>query len=284
MTQLDDLKFLVEYLMRERGYDPALLEDAECVTGDARHASDTSGKNSGEGVTSQSETALFTQFRALVNTREPGPASEKFIATQNRVLQGMIARAGITQAATLERTPLDARVSLWRGDITTLAVDAIVNAANSQMLGCWVPGHHCIDNAIHTFAGIQLRHDCAQIMAAQGHEEPTAQAKVTPGYNLPARHVIHTVGPITNGQPTAKQRAQLAQCYTSCLDAARARGLNSIAFCCISTGVFGFPQTDAAQIATSSVRAWLDANNSSMHVIFNVFTQADERLYHDILF
>ncbi|MFR2031781.1 MAG: macro domain-containing protein [Collinsella sp.] len=132
------------------------------------------------------EHELFGCFRALVNTREPKPAGGEFLEVQDRVLSGMIEKAGITDAAALPCVPLDSRISLWRGDITTLRVDAVVNAANSQMLGCWVPGHHCIDNAIHTFAGVQLRLECAALMEAQGYPEPTGRAKVTDAFNLPA--------------------------------------------------------------------------------------------------
>lgn len=223
-------------------------------------------------------------FRALVNTREPYPAPEGFLAAQDALLRELVRRAGVTQVADLPPAAADARLSLWRGDITTLAVDAIVNAANAQMLGCWVPGHYCIDNAIHTFAGVQLRAACAKAMAAQGHPEPTAQAKVTDGYNLPARRVIHTVGPIADGRPTDTHRRQLAECYRACLDAAAAAGLSSIAFCCISTGVFGFPQKEAASIAVASVRRWLNEHpDIPMTVVFNVFSETDESLYRPLL-
>ena len=172
----------------------------------------------------------WERFRALVNTREPLPAPPEFLAVQDRFLQGLIAQAGITDAATLPPCPADPRLALWRGDITRLAADAIVNAANSGMLGCWIPGHHCIDNAIHTYAGVQLRLECARLMREQGCEEPTGRAKATPAFNLPARMIIHTVGPIANGSPTAAHRTQLAQCYRSCLDAAAQHACRTIAF------------------------------------------------------
>lgn len=226
---------------------------------------------------------LWPTFRALVNTRPPWPAGERFLSLQDELLQGMIADVGVNGLDAATAAPVDARLALWRGDITTFAVDAIVNAANSQMLGCWAPNHLCIDNAIHTFSGVQLRIECARIMDAQGHEEPTGQAKITPGHNLPARYVIHTVGPIANGHPTDEHRAQLAECYESCLSLAAERGLSSIAFCCISTGVFGFPQREAAEIAVRTVREWLDASASDMAVVFNVFTEKDERIYRELL-
>lgn len=223
------------------------------------------------------------QFRALVNTRPPWPASDEFLAAQDELLQGVIAEAGVHDIGEADVSPADERLRLWRGDITTLAADAIVNAANSQMLGCWAPLHYCIDNAIHTFAGVQLRIECARLMQAQGHDEPTGQAKVTPAYNLPAKQVIHTVGPIANGNPTDLHRKQLASCYTSCLDAAATAGLRSIAFCCISTGVFGFPQREAAAIAVRTVRSWLDEHSKDMTVVFNVFGEKDERIYRELL-
>lgn len=222
-------------------------------------------------------------FRALVNTRPPWPASGRFLALQDELLQGMISDAGIHGACEARPSPADPRMRLWRGDITTLAADAVVNAANSQMLGCWAPGHFCIDNAIHTFAGVQLRIECARIMEAQGHDEPTGRAKMTPAFNLPAERVIHTVGPIADGRPTDGHRAQLAACYESCLDLAAESGLRSIAFCCISTGVFGFPQREAARIAVRTVRGWLDAARADMAVVFDVFGEADERIYRDLL-
>ncbi len=235
--------------------------------------------------TSETESVdeLWSAFRALVNTRPPIPASKKWLAMQDELLQGIIAEAGVSGVGDAALSPVDPRLRLWRGDITTLAVDAIVNAANSQMLGCWVPGHHCIDNAIHTFAGIQLRAECARIMEEQGHEEPTGSAKITPAYNLPSGHVIHTVGPIANGSPADLHRKQLESCYESCLDLAANEGLHSIAFCCISTGIFGFPQREAAEIAVKTVRSWLDRNESSITVVFNVHGKTDEAIYQGLL-
>ena len=230
----------------------------------------------------------WEQFRALVNTREPKPASPEFLKVQDRVLQLMVAEPGITEADELARTASDPRLSIWRGDITALQCDAIVNAANSALLGCWIPGHLCIDNAIHTFAGVQLRLKCAQIMQEQGYEEPVGRAKVTPAYNLPSHNIIHTVGPMTKGNPTLEQRKQLTQCYISCLDAACAARAKSVAFCCISTGVFGFPQQEGARIAVQAVKAWLDSRaadepGADMHVIFDVYTEQDENFYRAIL-
>ncbi len=229
--------------------------------------------------------AQWDTFRTLVNTRPPVPASAEFLTLQDELLRALIAWRGITQADTLSPVPSDPRLVLWQGDITLLAADAVVNAANSQMLGCFVPGHFCIDNAIHTFAGVQLRLECARLMELQGHAEPTGRAKVTPAYNLPSRHIVHTVGPIASGAPSETDRALLASCYRSCLEAADALGCATLAFCCISTGVFGFPQKEAAAIALATVRAWLDAHplTSVARVIFNVFTPEDLRIYQSLL-
>lgn len=230
---------------------------------------------------------LWLAFRALVNVREPWPADHDLLAAQDKLLQGLIAEAGITAVGTTAASPLDPRLRLWRGDITTLAVDAIVNAANDGMTGCWAPLHYCIDNAIHTFAGIQLRLERARLMREQGHPEPTGRAKVTPAYNLPSRHVIHTVGPISNGVVDDGMRALLASSYRSCLDAAAGADDGSIALCCISTGEFGFPAEAAAPLAVETVRAWLAEHDAAglpaPTVVFNVYKESDEILYRDLL-
>lgn len=229
--------------------------------------------------------AQWETFRALVNTRPPCSASEEFLSLQDELLQGVIAWRGVTDAREVLPAPKDERLALWRGDITTLRADAIVNAANSQMLGCFVPGHFCIDNAIHTFAGVQLRLECARLMRAQGHAEPSGAAKVTDAFNLPSRHVIHTVGPVVEGSTDDADRALLASCYRSCLDAANDLGCRTIAFCCISTGVFGFPQEEAAPIAVNAVVSWLDEHSGSSfeRVIFDVFGDGDFALYRELL-
>lgn len=228
--------------------------------------------------------ALFKIYRDLVNTRNPLPASESFFTAQDAMLQEAAQRKGIVEANDLECVSSEYPLVIWRGDITALRVDAIVNAANSQMLGCWVPGHYCIDNAIHTFAGIQLRLECNRIMKEQGYPEPTGMAKVTPAYNLPSTYVIHTVGPIANGHPSKSDAQLLANSYTHCLDAAYDCGCKSIAFCCISTGVFGFPQREAAQIAIKTVTDWLSKNSDArIKVVFNVFLESDEEIYRELL-
>ena len=197
----------------------------------------------------------------------------------------------LLMAETQEKTPVDALalpekepdIALFQGDITRLAADAIVNAANSQMLGCFVPGHSCIDNAIHSAAGLRLRAACYELMKEQGHEEPTGQAKLTPGFALSARYVVHTVGPIVQGSVTEKHRQQLRSCYRACLALAHEHHLRSIAFCCISTGVFHFPHREAAEIAVAEVRAYQKTHGDAPRVIFNVFQDEDRDIYEDLL-
>jgi len=226
---------------------------------------------------------LWTLFRVLVNVRPPAPAMPAFLDMQDALLRGIAEEKGIANWQDAEVAPTCERMRLWRGDITALRVDAIVNAANSQMLGCWQPGHHCIDNAIHTFAGVQLRQACARQMAAQGHDERTGQAKITPGFNLPAAHVLHTVGPIVGWQVTPRDQLALASCYRSCLRLAEEQGLRSIAFCCISTGEFHYPNEEAARVAVDVVDEYLQSASHPMEVVFNVFKPVDLAIYHDLL-
>ena len=208
-------------------------------------------------------------FRALVNMRMPKAASKEFLQIQDEYLQEELRQKGITDIADLK--PVAPDICLWEGDITTLKCDGIVNAANSQMLGCFCPNHGCIDNAIHTFAGVQLRQECAEIMEAQGYEEPTGKAKITKAYNLPCKYIIHTVGPIVYGSLTQNHEELLASCYRSCLTLADKNGLQSLAFCCISTGEFCFPNERAAQIAVQTVAEYKRQTGSKIKVIFNVF-------------
>ena len=220
-------------------------------------------------------------WRSLVNVRPPELIDGAYLRTEDAYLQEELRRKGVTRLDDL--TPVQPGLYLWQGDITTLAVDAIVNAANSRMLGCFVPCHGCIDNAIHTYAGVQLRLECANIMRRQGHEEETGHAKITKGYNLPCRYVLHTVGPIIYGAVTPRDRALLASCYRSCLDLAARHGCRSVAFCCISTGEFHFPGELAAQIAVQTVRAWQRQNPDRIEVIFNVFKDSDYEIYRRLL-
>ena len=220
-------------------------------------------------------------LRALLNLREPAPAAPELLRMQDAYLQAELAQKTVTDADTLEE--LQPGVCLWRGDITTLRCDAIVNAANSALLGCFCPNHGCIDNAIHTWAGIQLRLACKAIMDAQGHEEITGTAKLTPAYNLPCRYVLHTVGPIVRGQVTAEDERLLASCYRACLDLAAEHALRSVAFCCISTGEFHFPHELAARIAIRTVLSHEAVRQGRIRVIFNVFKEQDEVLYKRLL-
>lgn len=256
MDQLERRLFLLQYLINE---NPAF----------------------GDLAIPQDFEEQHTLLRALLNLREAGPASEEFLQVQDEYLVREIQAKGITRLEDLE--PIASGLYLWQGDITTLACDAIVNAANSAMTGCYEPNHSCIDNAIHTFAGVQLRAYCAEMMAVQGHLEPTGQAKITPSFNLPATYILHTVGPIVRGDLTDADEAALASCYRACLHLAAEHGLESIAFCCISTGEFGFPNARAAEIAVRTVKDYMHTPSSIKHVIFNVFKDTDLMLYEALL-
>ena len=236
-------------------------------------------------------------FRALRNVRPPKPVSEEFLRLQDEELQVQLQEKGIVDltklstlnsplSTTLNSKPSTLNYTIWQGDITRLKVDAIVNAANCQMLGCFHPLHKCIDNAIHSAAGVQLREECYQMMLQQDHEEPTGQAKITMAYNLPCKYVIHTVGPIIpNGIPTQFQKEQLASCYRSIMTCANENYLESVAFCCISTGEFRFPNQLAAEIAVKTVSDFFVEHPecSIKQVVFNVFKDVDKRIYEGIL-
>ena len=254
MTQIERRVYLINYLLSERGETTEISND---------------------------EYSQKRLLRSLFNIRMPKEVSEEFLQIQDEYLQEENRNKGITDIADLQ--PVQDDIYLWQGDITTLKCGAIVNAANSQMLGCFQPCHGCIDNAIHTFAGIQLRRDCNEIMQKQGYNEPTGQAKITPAYNLPCQYVIHTVGPIVSGRLTARDCEMLKSCYLSCLKVAEENDVNSIAFCCISTGVFGFPQNEAAQIAVQTVRDYKEKHNSDIKTIFNVFKNEDLAIYEKVL-
>lgn len=248
-------------------------------------------KNENESYKALQEPVDYTRkrrmLRSLMNVRWPGEASEEFMKAQDELLAEEAREKGVVMCEDIpviaDEYPCtgiknDSRLSLWRGDITRLGVDAIVNAANSQLLGCFVPCHGCIDNAIHSAAGIQLRKECAEIMNAQGYDEPTGKAKITKGYNLPAKHVLHTVGPIVGTVVTKKHQEELKSCYLNCLKLADKEGLKSVAFCCISTGEFHFPNKLAAQIAVETVDRYLSGSKLE-RVIFNVFKEEDFNIY-----
>ena len=220
-------------------------------------------------------------LRGLMNVRAPQSTNAVFLKMQDAYLQGENEAKGITDVADL--TPVQPGLYFWQGDITTLKCDAIVNAANSGMTGCYIPNHRCIDNAIHTYAGVELRLACAELMAKQGHPEPTGQAKITPAFNLPCRYVLHTIGPIIDGRVIKADKKLLASCYHSCLELAAENGLESVAFCCISTGEFHFPNEQAAQIAVETVKQFMNRKTSVKKVIFNVFKDLDKEIYARLL-
>ena len=259
MKNTQRVQFLTDALLDEM---PQYRREATCVPGDA-------------------ESQRYF-LRCLMNVREPGALSERFLEVQDDLLSRERVAKGVVRVAELPSVPSDARLVLWQGDITRLDADAIVNAANSQLLGCFRPGHNCIDNVIHSAAGLQLREECAAIMRRQGHGEPTGQAKLTGGYNLPAKHVLHTVGPIISGPLTEEDRFLLSSCYRSCLAQAEDQGLKSVAFCCISTGVFRFPKDEAARIAVSTVKECLE-KSSIEKVIFCVHGDENLRIYQSLL-
>ncbi len=246
------LLFLINYLLSERNEKIEIPED---------------------------ENAKFRLYRSLVNVRPPMPANVDFMRAEDEFLSEITAKKGVVDIADL--TPVEDKIYLWKGDITTLKCGAIVNAANAGLTGCYQPCHNCIDNCIHTFAGVKLRLKCAEIMQAQGHEEPTGQAKITPAYNLPCDFVIYTVGPIVSGRLNSEHCRLLKSCYKSCLEIAVQNKISSIAFCCISTGVFGFPHNEAAEIAVGTVREFLKTNE--IKIIFNVFSEEDYEIYKRLL-
>ena len=222
-------------------------------------------------------------LRALMNVRPPRPIGREFFQIQDEYLSEEVRIGGVTDSAGLPGFGPDDRISLWQGDITTLKADGIVNAANSGLTGCYRPLHDCVDNIVHSKAGIQLRLRCHEIMREQGHEEPAGRAKITPAYNLPCAYVLHTVGPIVQGGLTAEHRETLRSCYTSCLELAEASGLRSVAFCGISTGVFMFPKAEAARIAVDTVRGFLDGHSGVRKAIFCVLSDASYDIYRSIL-
>ena len=227
-------------------------------------------------------------LRSLMNIRMPRLMDEAVLCVQDEYLRERIRENGIVELSDIP--VIKDNMSIWQGDITRLAADAIVNAANSQMLGCFIPMHTCIDNCIHTFAGIQLRNECDRQMRilknkyGNNYEQPTAIPLLTDAYNLPAKKIIHIVGPIVNGKLTAKHEKLLADCYKNTLDLCRENGLKTVAFCCISTGVFSFPNKRAAEIAVETVKQWLTENQSKMdRVIFNVFKDEDNDYYKELI-
>lgn len=220
-----------------------------------------------------------------MNVRIPGNVSQEFLKVQDEFLSNETSSKNLTSVEDITETK--GKMMLWQGDISTLKVDGIVNAANSKLLGCFIPMHNCIDNVIHSAAGIQLREECNKIMQQQGCDEQTGKAKITGAYNLPSKYVIHTVGPaVPQGmKPSHDDCNALADCYRSCLDIAGYKKLESLAFCCISTGVFNFPQDLAAEIAVNTVEEYLNSHETTLnHIIFDVFSDGDYLIYKNLLF
>ena len=256
MNQTERRKFLIKYLIDEQPRYKDL-------------------------VIPQNTAEQKSMLRSLFNIRSPKSISDDFLSVQDEYLKEETAAKGIIDLA--ELSPVSNGIYLWQGDITTLNCDAIVNAANRGMTGCYVPCHGCIDNCIHTYAGVQLRLVCAKLMNEQGHEEETGKAKITSAYNLPCKYVIHTVGPIIYSRLTENDKKQLASCYRSCLELAEQNGVKSIAFCCISIGEFHFPNDKAAEIAVQTVKKYKEQTGSNMEVIFNVFKNVDYEIYRNLL-
>ena len=252
MSQEERRIFMIRYLLNEGGYTNEIPESAQ----DQRDL-----------------------LRALMNVREPGSIGSDFLEIQDAYLKERAIEKGVIDVDTLE--PVKGRLYVWRGDITRLKAGAIVNACNSGLTGCYSPNHSCIDNQIHSFSGVQLRKKCADLV--QGRPEPTGKARITPAYNLPADYVIHTVGPIVRGILTPGNIQDLASCYRSCMEITDEYGIRSIVFCCLSTGVFGFPQRKASEIAIRTVEECLERGSKIERVIFNVFKPEDERYYLDQL-
>lgn len=261
MTQSERIDYLISYLLEEQG----------------RHR---------EILFPDDEDNRRKLLRSLMNVRMPKDVTEEFLEIQDEYLKRVTTEKGITDINDL--VPVKDDIYLWKGDITTLRCAAIVNAANSAMLGCFVPGHNCIDNCIHTFAGVQLRNECHQKMEelrkvyGKNYVQPTAVPMLTEAYNLPADKIIHVVGPIVDGKLNDVHERLLAECYRSCLDIAKENHIDSVAFCCISTGVFMFPQDRAAEIAIATVSGFLK-DNKGIKVVFNVFNDIDFRIYSRLL-
>lgn len=256
MTQTERLLFLLNYLLNENDELRSIDIPAE-------------------------DTARKRLLRSLMNIRPPKIISGKFLDVQDAYLQEECTGKGIVSLSDISLA--QPGIYLWQGDITRLSVDAVVNAANSALLGCFVPCHGCIDNAIHSAAGVELRLECSRIMEEQKMEEPTGKAKITKAYNLPCRYVLHTVGPIICGAVTGRDCDLLSDCYLSCLELAAAYQLKSIAFCCISTGEFHFPNEKAAEIAIQTVQDYQKKNPNGLEVVFNVFKDSDYEIYKQLL-
>lgn len=254
MTQTDRLHFLISYMQQENNTEQSVPKEFD---------------------------ERFEVFRGLANERPAVKISREFLDVQDAFLSKFNTE-GVTDFKSLE--PVSEQLYIWQGDITTLKIDAIVNAANAEMLGCLIPNHNCIDNIIHTKAGAELRLECAELMKKQGRKEAVGRAKITSAYNLPANFVIHTVGPvIQNGNVSPMKQGLLAKCYRSCLELADKNNIGALAFCSISTGVFGYPKEAAAATAVTAVKQYLEDTGSSINIVFNVFDTDDLKIYKNLL-
>ena len=254
MTQTERLHFLISYMLQEQGIDKKIPESFE---------------------------ERYSMYRGLANEREARAISQEYLHVQDSFLQEENEK-NITLFDDL--VPVKDNLYLWQGDITHLKIDGIVNAANSELLGCFIPNHNCIDNIIHTKAGLQLRLACKKIMDEQKRKEAVGRAKVTKAYNLPSNYVIHTVGPVVkNNHVSLMKRDLLQKCYRASLEKAEEYGMTELAFCSISTGVFGYPKKEAATAAIEAVRDYIDETKSEIKVVFNVFTDEDYDIYQELL-
>ncbi|MDO5717834.1 MAG: protein-ADP-ribose hydrolase [Tissierellia bacterium] len=250
----DKLIWLIEYLLKERGEKRDLDLDID---------------------------SLFEVYRGLVNIREPNRISEEYLSLEDEFLTDLNSKRLIADAKLLKETQKG--ISLWQGDITRISADAIVNAANEKLLGCMLACHDCIDNFIHTYSGIRLRLYMNDIMKKQGYLEPTGKAKISPGFNLPSKYIIHTVGPIVSGKVSNQNQDDLKSSYKNSMILADQNGLENIVFCSISTGVFGYPKKEAAGIAYEMVIENLKEMKNIKKVVFNVFSDEDRKIYEKIL-
>lgn len=278
MLQLNDYKNLID--LNARPFSARILDEAE--------KSAICDEMLSVLLEERNEIAAFSypykvkrdRIWGYLNQRLPNPVSPRFLEIQDKLFRSETLENGIVDVNGFEYRE---DVALWKGDITRLNADAIVNAANSRLLGCFIPHHKCIDNVIHSRAGVQVRLDCSRIMGAQGEAEPPGYAKITGAYNLPSRYILHTVGPMVGRKVTDRDRRILRNCYLSCLNLAREMQLKSVAFCCISTGVFGFPNDEAAAIAVGAVQQWKLEHDADMRIIFNVFLEKDLEIYREVL-
>ena len=256
---MNKLLFLIDYLIKEGDYE--YNKELENV------------------LKENNEEVLYNYFSYLMNIRLPNNISEEYLKIEDEYLQDRLKSKTITDIENIK--PIRDNLYLWQGDITTLNIDAVVNAANSAMLGCFIPLHKCIDNAIHSASGTRLRLYCNDIM--KGKFEDTGKCIITPAFNLPSKYILHTVGPIIQNNVYKKDEELLYSCYKSCLQTAKENNIKSIAFCCISTGEFKFPNEEASKIAVNAVKDFLDNSKYDIKIVFNVFKDFDYQLYYDIL-